>query len=191
MKGLALCDENVVFAFKLVLPLYVHTVNFLLTREIILFPFIFILFIAIPIVEIFVLIKVGSALGVWTTIAIVILTAVVGTMMLRAQSLSTLKSVQGKLDAGELPAQQLLEGVALLIGGVLLLTPGFITDAFGFFCLLPPTRRWLIGKVLAKSSVFVFQSQISKTAKHHSTGENQASGPSEHGVINGEFRRED
>ncbi|MCB1757010.1 MAG: FxsA family protein [Gammaproteobacteria bacterium] len=152
------------------------------------FPFIFILFIAVPIVEIAVLIKVGSALGVWTTIALVILTAVVGTMMLRAQSLSTLRSVQGKLDAGELPATQLLEGVALLIGGVLLLTPGFITDAFGFFCLLPPTRRWLISRVLAKSSILVMQGRRVDTKGRSTSETGQGAGP---GVIDGEFRRED
>lgn len=150
-----------------------------------------------PIIEIFVLIKVGGMLGIWTTLFIVILTAVLGTAMLRQQSMATIQSVQAKLNSGELPASQLLEGVALLIGGVLLLTPGFITDAFGFFCLFPLTRRWLITKAMANSRVRVFNSSTlrpdsgtpnSHTSRSTSRASAQSGNPD---IIEGEFRRED
>lgn len=151
------------------------------------FPAIFVLFIAVPIVEIAVLIKVGGLLGFLPTIGIVILTAVLGTAMLRAQSMSTLASVQSKLNAGEVPALQLMEGVALLIGGVLLLTPGFVTDAIGFFCLVPATRRWLIKRILARSNLVVMSSAQYRDGQ----AESQSSRPSNGDVIEGEYRRED
>lgn len=113
------------------------------------FPSIFLLFIAMPVVEIFVLIKVGSSIGALTTIAIVILTAMLGTWMLRAQGLSTMNRARSRLAGGQIPAFELLEGLALGVGGALLLTPGFITDGLGFACLFPPTRHLLI-KALSK-----------------------------------------
>jgi len=105
--------------------------------------YLLLLFIAVPIIEIGVLIRVGGWLGLWPTLAIVILTAVLGTWMLRQQSAATMLQAQQRLQAGELPAQQIFEGLLLLIGGVLLLTPGFVTDAWGFACLVPLSRRWL------------------------------------------------
>ena len=158
------------------------------------FPLLFFLFIAMPILEIFLLIQVGGVLGVWTTLFIVILTAVLGTAMLRQQSLATIQSVQSKLNSGEIPATQLLEGVALLVGGVFLLTPGFVTDGLGFLCLLPLSRRWLIGKIIANSNVLVMgQSHVHagiNAQREHQQGHsrNQAGNPD---VIEGEFRRED
>lgn len=122
-------------------------------------PYLFLLFVIMPIVEIAVLIKVGGAIGGWTTIGIVILTAVVGTAMLRQQGLATLNKAQSRMQSGEMPAQQLLEGLLLLIGGVLLLTPGFITDFFGFCTLIPISReflaRQLASRSMANMNVFV------------------------------------
>lgn len=109
--------------------------------------YLLLLFIAMPIVEIGVLIQVGGWLGLWPTLIIVILTAVLGTWMLRQQSAATMMQAQNRLQAGELPAQQIFEGLLLLVGGVLLLTPGFVSDAFGFACLFPWTRRWLAGQI--------------------------------------------
>jgi len=114
--------------------------------------YLLILFIAMPIIEIGVLIRVGGWLGLWTTLAIVILTAVAGTWMLRQQSTSTLMQAQQRLQAGQLPAEQIFEGLLLLVGGVLLLTPGFVTDAVGFACLIPWSRRWLAGQISKRAS---------------------------------------
>lgn len=116
-------------------------------------PYILLLFVAMPIIEIAVLLRVGSALGWLPTLAVVIVTAILGSAMLRQQGLATMATARQRLDAGEMPAQQLLEGMLLLIGGVFLLTPGFVTDAFGFACLVPWTRRWLSAKIAARSTI--------------------------------------
>lgn len=112
-------------------------------------PFLFLLFVLVPIVEIALFVKVGGAIGLLPTLAIVVATAALGTLMLRRQGLATFARAQERLRAGRLPAGELVEGALLLVGGVLLLTPGFLTDAMGFFCLVPPTRRWLAARIAA------------------------------------------
>lgn len=104
----------------------------------------FLLFIAVPLFEIYVLIKVGSVIGAMPTVIMVVFTAVVGAMMLQAQGISTLRRVQEATERGEIPAVEMLEGFCLLIGGALLLTPGFFTDIIGFLCLVTPLRRAVI-----------------------------------------------
>jgi len=144
-------------------------------------PYLFILFIVMPIAEIAVLIQVGGAIGGWTTIGIVILTAVIGTAMLRQQGIATLNKAQQRMQSGEMPAQQMLEGLLLLIGGELLLTPGFITDFFGFCTLIPISRRFLAAKlstgVLANMNIVVGGTQVNggegmSSRQHHSPGGN-------------------
>lgn len=125
--------------------------------------YLLLLFIIMPILEIGVLIRVGGWLGLWPTLLIVILTAVLGTWMLRQQSSATMMQAQSRLQAGELPAQQIFEGLLLLVGGILLLTPGFVTDAFGFACLIPWTRRWLANQIASRTkngSVFMSGNSI-------------------------------
>ncbi len=102
------------------------------------------LFILTPLLEIYLFIKVGGAIGAVPTIFAVVLTAVVGVGMLRVQGLSTLARFRGAAARGELPAFELLEGVILLLGGALLLTPGFFTDGVGFLCLLRTSRMWMV-----------------------------------------------
>ncbi len=114
-------------------------------------PYLFLLFVLMPIIEIAVLIKVGGAIGGWTTIGIVILTAVIGTFMLRQQGMATLNRAQMRMQQGEMPAQQIIEGLLLLVGGVLLLTPGFITDFFGFCTLIPISRQFLANQLAKRS----------------------------------------
>jgi len=110
-----------------------------------------VLFIIVPIVELYLLIKVGSIIGVIPTILIVIATAVLGTALLKQQGLATLQRYQQSVASGKLPAREMIEGLALVFGGALLLTPGFVTDALGFLCLIPVTRqaviRWLLKRV--------------------------------------------
>jgi len=107
------------------------------------FPLIVFLFLAIPIVEIYLLIQVGEVIGAGWTILLVVLTAVIGVWLLRIQGLSTLTRAQKKLQENQLPARELLEGMALVVAGAFLLTPGFFTDTIGFLLLFPPTRMWL------------------------------------------------
>jgi UPF0716 protein FxsA len=106
-------------------------------------PFVLLLFLllTVPLVEIYVLIEVGQSVGSGPTVALVVFTAVVGAWLLRWQGLHTLARVQAAVDRRELPAVELIEGVILIISGVLLLTPGFVTDAIGFACLIPAVRR--------------------------------------------------
>ncbi|MFH1805723.1 MAG: FxsA family protein [Pseudomonadota bacterium] len=103
--------------------------------------FILIAFIAIPIIEIAVFIQAGALIGLWPTIAIVILTAVAGTALMRAQGLQTLARAQQEMDQGNMPLGPLFDGLCLLIAGMLLLTPGFVTDTIGFLLLVPPLRK--------------------------------------------------
>ncbi len=103
------------------------------------------LFILVPLLEIWLLIKVGGRIGATPTVALVILTAVIGVTLLRLQGLRTLTRANERLRAGELPAQEMGEGMILAVGGLMLLIPGFATDVVGFACLIPPVRRRLLG----------------------------------------------
>ena len=117
------------------------------------FPLLAVLFLAVPIVEIYLLIQVGQVIGAGWTIFLVVLTAVLGVALLRVQGLSTLNRAQQKLAHNELPAREILEGMGLLVAGALLLTPGFCTDAIGFLLLFPPTRLWLVSAVASRMVV--------------------------------------
>ncbi len=109
------------------------------------------LFIVVPMVEIGLFIQVGGLLGLWPTIAIVFLTAVIGASLVRSQGIATLTSVQKKLQQGEMPTQEIVEGMLLAVAGVLLLTPGFMTDALGLVLLLPPSRAKIAQLLMQKS----------------------------------------
>ncbi len=106
-------------------------------------------FIGIPIAEIAVFIYVGDEIGLWPTLATVIVTAIAGTWLLRRQGLATLFKVQEEMGAGRLPLRELFDGVCLLLAGALLLTPGFITDAMGFLLFLPPVRGFAMAVLAA------------------------------------------
>ena len=101
-------------------------------------------FISIPIIEIYFLIVVSDEIGWLQTILLVIITAMMGVSLLRHQSMATLMRAQKNMSNGQLPANEIIEGIALLIGGVLLLTPGFFTDTIGFICLIPFLRNNII-----------------------------------------------
>jgi UPF0716 protein FxsA len=152
------------------------------------FPTLLIIFIVIPVLELALLIEVGSVIGAWSTILIVLITAVAGSAMLRAQSMSTFRNVQSQMAAGQLPADKMLEGVLLLIGGLLLLTPGFITDAFGFFCLVPLSRTFMVRLVIARIN---FSGFIKGSEQMNNSSRADTSKPTDRSVIEGECRRED
>ena len=120
------------------------------------FQWLLLLFLVVPLVEIYLLIEVGGIIGVLPTIGLVVMTAVLGAFLMRAQGFATLAKVQDELQRGEVPAVPLFEGALILIAGALLLTPGFFTDAFGFLCLVPPLRvrvvQWFLGHHLSKQS---------------------------------------
>jgi UPF0716 protein FxsA len=127
------------------------------------FPVIAVIFLVVPIVEIYLLIQVGQVIGALWTVFLVVLTAVVGVWLLKIQGMSTLMRAQEKMQTGQMPAQEMLEGMGLLLAGAFLLTPGFFTDTVGFLLLLPPIRAWLVSKLVAhmmRSGQFVGQASV-------------------------------
>ena len=113
----------------------------------------FLLFLVVPLVEIYLLIKVGSAVGAANTVALVVLTALIGAFLVRAQGFSTLARVRGQLNQGQVPALEIIEGLFLFVAGALLLTPGFFTDTIGFVFLTPPLRRLIIRSLISRGLV--------------------------------------
>ncbi len=107
----------------------------------------FLLFALVPLVELYILIKIGGHIGALNTIFLVILTALAGAALVRSQGLRTWRQINDSLAAGAVPAEEMIDGLLILVGGVLFLTPGILTDTFALFVLIPFTRnlfkRWL------------------------------------------------
>tara|TARA_B100000953_G_C17836796_1_gene363663 strand:- start:43 stop:441 length:399 start_codon:yes stop_codon:yes gene_type:complete len=107
----------------------------------------FLAFTIIPVVEIYLLIQIGTIFGALTSIALVIVTGFLGAYLARIQGLQTLFRIQKSLREGQMPSSELLDALLIGIAGLVLLTPGFLTDAFGFLLLIPNTRtaikQWL------------------------------------------------
>ena len=123
--------------------------------------FLFLLFVVMPVVEMWLLITVGTEIGAMATIGLVLLTAVVGAKLLREQGFATLWRGQRKLEEGKLPAQEIVEGIILAVSGALLLTPGFITDVIGFAGLIPPIRALFVSRLISKMVVAPMGGQAS------------------------------
>ncbi len=122
--------------------------------------FLFFLFILLPILEIVVLIKVGGLIGALNTVALVLLSAFVGVDIIRRQGFNTALRARQKMSAGILPAMEVLENMAVVIGGVMMIIPGFISDALGLVLLIPPLRRWLIDRWMKSYGIKVQQSRV-------------------------------
>jgi UPF0716 protein FxsA len=121
---------------------------------------IFLFFTIVPLVELFILIKIGGHIGALNTILLVILTALLGAMLARMEGLRTLRQIQWSLSQGQIPAEELIDGVLIFAGGVLLLIPGLLTDLCALILLFPYTRmhfkRWLrrrFDRVVASGNV--------------------------------------
>ena len=114
------------------------------------------LFIAVPIAELAVIIQVGQAIGVWWTIALLVADSLIGTWLMRHQGRTAWRRFNEAVQAGRVPAREVLDGALVIFGGALLLTPGFITDILGLVLLVPPTRaivRAILGRRLAHRMV--------------------------------------
>jgi UPF0716 protein FxsA len=155
----------------------------------------FFLFAILPILEITILLNVGEQIGGWNTVAIVMATAFIGAYLVRQQGLSTLLSAQQKMQTGTIPGQEMAEGLLLVISGVLLVTPGFITDIFGFLLCLPYTRPIIAKSLLKRMAVKVVQTnnQGAPFAQEQYTRQQQNnSASSEQGdIIEGEYENKD
>lgn len=141
---------------------------------------ILIAFITVPIVEIAVFIEVGGRIGLWSTIGIVVLTAILGTALLRQQGLSVLFRIQENIEAQRVPIQELFDGLCLVVAGALLLTPGFVTDAIGFMLFVPPFRRYLAGVIAVR---FLSRADV----QYHTTSRASPQRPDGGTVIDGDF----
>ncbi len=141
------------------------------------FRILLVLFFLIPLLEIYLLIQVGGWIGPLYTVFLVVFTALLGAFLLRAQGFATLQRVRATMARGELPAMEMLEGALLLIGGALLLTPGFFTDAIGFVCLIPQLRQGLLRWALKRGVVMGMAGSAT-----------ERSGPQ---TLNGEYWRDD
>ncbi|MCP4321843.1 MAG: FxsA family protein [Psychromonas sp.] len=151
------------------------------------FARLFILFTAVSLLEIFVLVNVGSFLGAWPTIALVIVTAFIGSALVRSQGLQLVQKLQQRMASGEMPGQQLIEGIMLIITGVLLVTPGFVTDLCGLL-LLQPSIRAGIAKTILANVKFAPTAMSGGFSQSHSG----FSKPNiDNDIIEGEFERKD
>lgn len=130
------------------------------------FRVLFLLFIIVPIIEIAVLMNVGAWLGIGPTIAIVIITAWLGAKNVRQQGIATMSSVQTKLAQGQMPSDEIVAGMMLLVAGVLLVTPGFVTDIFGLSLLVPQVRASLVKAI--QSQLIVSQQKKGNVHFHTS-----------------------
>ena len=112
------------------------------------------LFVVVPLVEIYVIIQVGQAIGPWWTILLLVLDSIFGSWLIRHEGSRAWEALRQALDSGRMPARELADGALILIGGTLMLAPGFVTDAFGVLMILPVTRpifrRALTGVVASR-----------------------------------------
>ncbi len=140
----------------------------------------FLFFLIVPFVEIYVLLEVGSLIGAFPTIFLVVFTAVLGAWLLRRQGFATWQRFQANLQQGHIPAYEMIEGPILLVGGALLLTPGFFTDILGFACLIPPLRRKIAEYVIEN---FLLNADSSSMFRKHAAFNDK--------IIEGEYKKDE
>ncbi|MGH1352740.1 MAG: FxsA family protein [Methyloligellaceae bacterium] len=149
-------------------------------------PILLLIFIVIPLAEIYVFIQVGSLIGTWYTIGLVIITAIIGTSLLRLQGYGVLSRAQSTLNKGDLPVDSVIDGVFLLIAGALLLTPGLITDAIGFLLFVPLLRR-AIAKAVFKRFVMMGKDNMKVYTQQDFYEEHTRKKPHNDNIIDADF----
>jgi len=143
------------------------------------------IFVVMTLLEIYVLVTVGQAIGGLSTVLLVIVTALIGSTLLRQQGWSTMAKAQQSIAEGKTPAIEMLEGVVILVSGVLLLTPGFITDGLGLLGLMPFTRTYFINHILEKNAERFFSQR--NAIFIHSTRNQEKTNNNKNETIEGEF----
>ncbi|WP_339113612.1 FxsA family protein [Thioclava sp. GXIMD2076] len=157
---------------------------------------IFLAFLLVPIIEIGLFIQVGGLIGLWPTLAIVVLTAIVGTSLVRSQGAQAMAELRRSMAELNDPSRPLAHGALILLAGALLLTPGFFTDACGLLLLIPAVRDWVTGQLAKRVKMQSFQmgggmgSQGFDDPRDFGSAQNRGAkqGP---GVIDGEFEEID
>src|SRR4051812_22356805 len=125
------------------------------------------LFILVPIAELYVIIQVGEAIGVWWTILLLIADSVLGSMLMRSQGRAAWRRFNAAVAEGRVPGREVLDGVLVIFGGALLLTPGFLTDVFGLLFLIPPTRALVRGLLVRRAGLRVMGSVRRPRSRSH------------------------
>jgi UPF0716 protein FxsA len=151
----------------------------------------FLIFVAVPLLELALLIKVGQSIGFWSTMGIIVLTAALGIAVMRAHGIKAMQRAQESLAEGKTPVQSVVDGTFVLFAGLLLISPGLITDLLGLLLLIPPLRRvignWCMSRLLASGKVHTWTSQTterqtpdgySRTTESHERFESRTSSDS-------------
>ncbi|WP_339108906.1 FxsA family protein [Thioclava sp. GXIMD4216] len=159
---------------------------------------IFLAFLLVPIIEIGLFIQVGGLIGLWPTLAIVVLTAIIGTSLVRSQGAQAMAELRRSMAELNDPSRPLAHGALILLAGALLLTPGFFTDTCGLLLLIPAVRDWVTGQIAKRVRVQGFQmggaasqgfdDPAGYDSRNRGMGRSPANGP---GVIDGEFEEID
>lgn len=152
-------------------------------------PILFLMFIVVPIIEMYILIKVGAWIGGVYTIALVLATALIGVTLLKKQGLSTFMNAQQKMQTGQMPITEIAEGLMLAVAGALLMTPGFVTDTVGFI-LLTPVLRQVIAKRVFQTWLLNAQQKGAYQGTYYRQSRSTSSF-TDSGVIEGEFKEVD
>jgi len=142
------------------------------------------IFVVVTLAEIYVLVSVGQAIGGLSTVLLVIITAFIGSSLLRQQGWSTMAKAQQSMSEGRTPAMEMMEGVVILVSGILLLTPGFLTDALGLLGLMPWSRSYFINHFLEKNAERVFKQRNSVFINRTNSSEKKSN---KDDTIEGEF----
>ena len=142
------------------------------------------IFVVVTLAEIYVLVSVGQAIGGLSTVLLVVITAFIGSSLLRQQGWSTMAKAQQSMSEGRTPAIEMMEGVVILVSGILLLTPGFLTDALGLLGLMPWSRSYFINHFLEKNAERVFKQRNSVFINRASSSEKKSN---KDDTIEGEF----
>ncbi|MDB4822606.1 FxsA family protein [Candidatus Pseudothioglobus singularis] len=142
------------------------------------------IFVVVTLAEIYVLVSVGQAIGGLSTVLLVVITAFIGSSLLRQQGWSTMAKAQQSMSEGRTPAMEMMEGVVILVSGILLLTPGFLTDALGLLGLMPWSRSYFINHFLEKNAEHVFKQRNSVFINRANNSEKKSN---KDDTIEGEF----
>ena len=148
--------------------------------------FLFTIFIVLPLVEIYVLVQVGQVIGAWWTIALLVLDSIFGTWLIRHEGSRAWRALREAVDSGRMPATEIADGALILVGGTLMVAPGFVTDAFGILLILPFTRP-LFRRLLAAAVARRFTLSVVDPQTRQGPGPGAASGP----VVRGEVVDDD
>jgi UPF0716 protein FxsA len=148
-------------------------------------PILFFIFIVVPIIEIAIFIQAGDWFGLGPTLFCIVLTAFIGITLIRQQGLSTLYKAQQKMNSGEIPAIEMIEGLMIAVAGAFLITPGFFTDSLGFLLLLPLFRQFLVKYVLRNK---IQMQGSNQQAPYNSSESHTESSNLSNRTIEGEFK---